>query len=94
MITPTHTLHDLFAGHEDTAYDFCRVHHSHLGTHIEEQHTHCDILKLNTPIYSLPELVIVQALFFEIKSTLSDYSAVKTEPNLQYSLHSRAPPVS
>ncbi|MBK7817584.1 MAG: hypothetical protein IPJ60_08555 [Sphingobacteriaceae bacterium] len=49
VITPAHTIHDLFADHHDTADNFCKLNHAHLGTHLEEQHIHCDILKLDSP---------------------------------------------
>lgn len=57
VITPTQTIHDLFADHIDTEDNYCQKYHSHLGTHIEETHVHCEILKLNTPVYSVPQLV-------------------------------------
>jgi len=57
---PTHTLHELFADHEDTEHGYCAKYHSHLGTHFEKQHSHCEILKTNTPVYNSPDFVILE----------------------------------
>lgn len=62
VITPTHTIHNLFADHEDTADNYCLVNHAHLGTHVETQHTHCDILDINTPVYCVPRLIVISQL--------------------------------
>ena len=94
VITPTHTIHHFFADHEDTADNFCSVHHGHLGTHIEEQHVHCDILKLNTPVYSLPEMVQVDCAITEINTTPLQYALGINESYLKYKLPSRAPPIA
>ena len=93
-ILPTHTLHDLFANHEDTEHDFCAKYHSHLGTHIEKKHTHCEILKVNTPVYDSPSLFIFKkieaVIISEIKTNCK--SAYFNQKHLN--LPSRAPPIS
>ena len=90
---PTHTLHDLFANHEDTDFDFCAKYHSHLGTHIEKKHTHCEILKTITPVYDAPTLLLIK----KIESV--DISEITiNQPSAYFShkypnLPSRAPPM-
>lgn len=93
VITPAHTIHDLFANHHDTADNFCKLYHSHLGTHIEEQHTHCDILKLDSPAYDLTTLVVVNCVSTEINTSLVAYKQDHDQVDLSYNLPSRAPPV-
>ena len=93
VLTPTHTIHDVFADHHDTADNFCKVNHAHLGTHIEEQHTHCDILDLNTPVYSVPQLVSVNNITLTVNSLLySDYQSRFVSFSV-CNLPSRGPPV-
>jgi len=76
VITPTHTIHEFFADHHDTADNFCKLNHAHLGTHIEQQHTHCDILDLNTPVYSAPQLVSVTNITLTVNTLVyADYQS-------------------
>ena len=93
VITPAHTIHDIFANHHDTADNFCKLYHSHLGTHVEEQHTHCDILKLDSPAYDLTTLVAVECVSNEINTSLPFYKQRASQADLSYNLPSRAPPV-
>ena len=93
VILPTHTIHDLFANHNDTDSNFCARYHSHLGLHVEKKHTHCEILKINTPVYDSPPLFIFEKIdagfISEIKTNLqSVYFNQK-----YFNLPSRAPPV-
>ena len=60
VLVPTHTLHELFANHNDTEHEYCTDHQSETGTHVEKKHTHCQILDTNTPIYEKPSLVIFE----------------------------------
>jgi hypothetical protein len=90
--TPAHTIHDLFADHHDRAGNFCKLYHSHLGTHVEEQHTHCDILKLDSPVYDLTALVCVKAEKNVVSTSLPNYKKAVLPVDLSYNLPSRAPP--
>jgi hypothetical protein len=93
VITPTHTIHDLFADHEDTADNFCLTHHAHLGTHVEELHTHCDILDVNTPVYYTPTLVTLPQLV-SIVQTKYNFTCLNRIISFSVcNLPSRAPPV-
>lgn len=93
VITPTHTIHDLFADHHDTADNFCKVNHSHLGTHVEEQHTHCDILDINTPAYSAPQLVSLSDITAIVNTLVyTDYQGRFVSFSV-CNLPSRGPPV-
>lgn len=94
VITPTHTIHSIFANHEDTADNFCATHHSHLGTHIEEQHTHCEFLKLNTPVYGLTEIVTIDCAINEVNTSPLHFVLSAKESSTEYQLPSRAPPIS
>jgi hypothetical protein len=92
VITPAHTIHDVFADHHDTADNFCKFYHSHLGTHVEEQHTHCDILKLDSPIYDLAIVVSVESAKTVINTSAPIYKQRFLLADLSYNLPSRAPP--
>lgn len=93
VILPTHTIHDIFANHHDTADNFCKLYHSHLGTHVEEQHTHCDILNVNTPVYHAPQLVIVGEAPFIFKTISFRGHFGKPMPTHSCYIPARAPPV-
>jgi hypothetical protein len=89
---PTHTMHNLFAHHEDTAHDYCATHHGHLGLHVEKKHTHCEILKTNTPVYDSPDLFVFEKteaiIIAEVKS---NYSSVHFN-SLVFNIPARGPP--
>jgi len=92
VITPTHSIHDIFADHEDTPDNYCLVNHAHLGVHVEEQHVHCDILKLNTPVYDIPVFDNVVEYKSVINTVIANYYEA-TFVSFPYShLPSRAPP--
>lgn len=93
VLLPTHTIHDLFANHHDTADNFCAENHKHLGTHVEEQHTHCDILNLNSPTYHPPVYIHVANLIAIIVDNQSFYLPEKVNSVFELQLPSRAPPV-
>lgn len=93
VLLPTQTIHNLFADHVDTEDNFCQKHHGHLGTHIEETHVHCEILKLNTPVYSIPQLVSLNCSVFIIE-TLFLFSIPEIPvSDASGDLPARAPPV-
>jgi hypothetical protein len=54
---PAHTIHELFANHQDTSHEGCDHKHTVDFTQIEKKHKHCEILKTNTPVYERPSLV-------------------------------------
>jgi hypothetical protein len=93
VITPAQTIHDIFADHHDTADNYCKLYHSHLGTHVEEQHTHCDILKLDSPVYDLTALVAVSSVKHVVSTSLTVYKSRPLQADLSYNLPSRAPPI-
>ena len=74
VLIPNHTLHGLFANHDDTEHEYCAEHHSS-GTQVEKTHTHCQILDTNTPIYEKPSLVIFE----------NNLNGISTEINTIYS---------
>lgn len=93
VILPTHTIHDLFADHEDVADNFCLTHHAHLGTHIEEVHTHCDVLDINSPVYFTPGLITIPELVSIVET---NHVIPHTKRLISFSacnVPSRAPPV-
>lgn len=53
---PPSLLHAAFANHRDTDDTECHLFHHSLGTHIEQEHVHCDIFKTNSPLYDSPRL--------------------------------------
>jgi len=92
-ILPAHTIHHWFADHEDTADNYCLTHHSHLGIHIEERHTHCEILQFDSPVYNAPVLVQLNTPnAFLMESYLSSYEDIPHAYSY-CNLPSRAPPV-
>lgn len=92
VMTPAHTIHDLFADHHDTADNFCKVNHAHLGTHIEEQHTHCDILDLNAPVYSAPQMVTLSEIISKVNTLVYSYYQSSFNSFSVCNLPSRGPP--
>ncbi len=91
---PTHTLHDLFADHDDTAMDYCAAHHAHLGLHVEQKHTHCEILKINTPVYDSPDLLVFEKVEAIIISEIkTDYQSIYFNHHL-LSIPARGPPTT
>jgi len=93
VLTPAHTIHDLFADHHDTADNYCKLYHAHLGTHVEEQHTHCEILKLDSPAYDLTEFISLECAFTVINTSVPQYNSRSFDVDLSYNLPPRAPPV-
>lgn len=93
VILPTQTIHDLFADHIDTEDNYCQKYHSHLGTHIEETHIHCEILKLNSPVYSLPQLVSFNCSIQFIETPLLFIIPELPVSDQPLDLPARAPPV-
>lgn len=91
-IVPTHTLHEIFADHNDTAHDYCAKFHAHLGLHVEKKHTHCEILKSTTPVYDRTNFFIldkIEPVFVaEIKS---EYQSASLNQFLT-SVPARGPP--
>jgi hypothetical protein len=94
VLIPSHTIHDLFADHHDTADNYCKLYHAHLGTHMEEQHTHCEILKLDSPVYNLIDLVSLECCFTVISTSVPQFKTRAFSADLSYNLPSRAPPVA
>ncbi len=90
--TPAHTIHHLFADHDVEEDFYCLLHHADLGTHFDEAHSDCDILKIDAPAFTIPESVQFDGISFLFQeapaslyiSNLSDYSYLL--------LPSRAPP--
>ncbi len=88
-ITPKEVLH-FFTEHEDTEHSIAN------GCHFEEQHHHCDLLKIDqqfsAPSFEIPFFDFIQDQFFLINTKFELYSFVNNENvNLSFSL--RGPPV-
>jgi hypothetical protein len=89
---PAHTLHDLFADHEDTEHGFCERYHAHLGIHVEKKHRHCELLKTITPIYDQPSFFSLQkAETIIFASIFTSYSEKAKDQNF-FSFPARGPP--
>jgi hypothetical protein len=91
---PAPVLHELFANHTDVADNHCRYYHKDLGRHIEEQQTHCDIFKANTPLY---DAVTVSQEFTFYTTVITYYKAAQPAAlSLSAPLHlpARAPPAA
>jgi hypothetical protein len=66
-VIPAPLFHDLFADHTDEAENHCHYYHKDLGRHIEQQQSHCDVFKANTPLYDAlkvdqdltPDLILI-----------------------------------
>lgn len=93
VMVPVHTMHDLFADHNDTADNYCLVNHAHLGTHVEEAHINCDILDINTPVYFIPDLVLITQIVATVSTSLLPINENKECSFSVCNLPSRAPPV-
>lgn len=92
VILPTQTLHELFADHEDTEHGYCAKYHSHLGTHYETKHTHCDILDTNTPIYEKASFNTFETITAECVSIINTiYQSVSLNSHTT-DLPARGPP--
>lgn len=89
---PVHTIHDLFADHHDTAENFCLVNHAHLGVHVEEAHTNCEILDLNSPAYFAPDLVLITQIVSIVSTKLSPVNKGRETVFSVCNVPSRAPP--
>lgn len=92
VITPVHTIHDLFADHQDTADNYCLVNHSHLGVHVESKHTHCEILDFNSAVYFKTDLISVSVTVQTIISLVDQLNPQQVICFLGSNLPSRAPP--
>lgn len=90
---PVHTMHDLFADHDDTAENYCLVNHAHLGTHLEEAHINCEILDVNTPVYFTPDLVLITQIVAIVSTKLLPINEGRENVFSVCNLPSRAPPV-
>jgi hypothetical protein len=93
VITPVHTIHDLFADHEDTADNYCLVNHSHLGVHVESKHTHCEVLEFNASVYFKTDLVTIKGPVNTIITLVDQLNLQQVICYLGSNLPSRAPPV-
>jgi hypothetical protein len=91
-ILPTHTLHEWFADHEDTEHNFCEKYHSHLGIHVEKTHTHCEILKTNTPVYYSPSLPVFKTVQTVILSEISSAYESFLPSQASLNIPARGPP--
>jgi len=91
---PAPVLHELFANHTDVADNHCRYYHKDLGRHVEEQQTHCDIFKTNTPLYDAVN--ITHDLTGYVTVVTSYRSGALTALPLSSPIHlpARAPPVA
>jgi hypothetical protein len=91
VLLPAPMVHELFADHEDTAHDFCKT-HGHTGLHIEEKHTHCEILKTNTPVYNTPVFVSFQTSEVVLISEINTVSQSGYYTTSYVSIPARGPP--
>jgi hypothetical protein len=91
-ILPTHTLHDLFADHEDTEHGYCAG-DLHSGVQIEKKHTHCQLLDISAPVYELSRLLSVEkaqvSFTSEIKTAFISFASARYYLNIS----GRGPPL-
>ncbi|HXU27523.1 MAG TPA: hypothetical protein VN698_09850 [Bacteroidia bacterium] len=91
---PPSVLHNAFANHTDTADNYCDFYHKDLGTHVESEHTTCDIFKTNAPVY---DALIVQHTVSVFRVVISQYEAIEVSSVSRISkisLPARAPPIA
>jgi hypothetical protein len=89
---PHSLFHKLFAGHTDTVENFCDYYHKDIGTHVENEQTHCYVFNAQTPLY---DAVTVTNSVTAFRTIISVYQTPKISPyiietNLRVS--SRGPP--
>lgn len=92
VITPIHSIHDIFADHEDTADNYCLLNHSHLGVHVESKHTHCDELDFTGAVFFKTDFVTIKGLVTVISSAVNELNPQQVISYLGANLPSRAPP--
>lgn len=91
---PPALLHNVFADHTDRADNYCDFYHKNLGTHVENEHTSCEVFKTNTPVY---HALTVQHTVSVFGIIVSQYTIVKVSSvsnKVEVNLPARAPPIA
>lgn len=91
---PPSVLHSTFANHIDRADNYCDFYHKDLGTHIESEHTSCDIFKTNTPVYDALTVQYTVSVFRVVISQLIITEVSSVSYIFKISLPARAPPTA
>jgi hypothetical protein len=91
---PPSVLHNAFANHTDTADNYCDFYHKDLGTHVESEHTSCDIFKANTPVYDVLTVSYSVSVFRFVISQYKIAEISSVSHKVKISLPARAPPIA
>jgi len=91
---PPSVWHSAFANHSDTADNYCDYYHKDLGTHVESQHTSCDIFKANTPVYDALKVLQTISVFRTVISQYKIAGVSSVSFTSKISLPARAPPIA
>lgn len=79
---PTHTLHDLFANHNDTEHATCIEHDHQNEKSIESKHTHCAFLTYQTTAFESTHLIFIEKADFDLfTSPLKNYQSISFDDN-------------
>ncbi|MBL7933470.1 MAG: hypothetical protein JNL60_16305 [Bacteroidia bacterium] len=89
LSVPASLTHNLFADHEDT---HCEL--GHEGTTIEMPHTHCEVFKVQSPVYQVPEFVVLECPVPALVSVVNSYLSPFHKKDHHFNLPARAPPFS
>ncbi|MBS1646931.1 MAG: hypothetical protein JST67_06285 [Bacteroidetes bacterium] len=93
VAAPPALWHHFFSHHADTEANYCRFYHKDLGTHIENTHRACAILKTQTPLY---DVLIVQPslqIFRVVVSVQIVLNVLSKKYLLDTNISARAPPL-
>jgi hypothetical protein len=92
-VLPMHTIHQIFADHNDTDPAYC-IAGDAPGGQVEQKHVHCEILKTNSPVYWPQAVVNIESELGEIISEIQACHQLHyiSSHNLTHSV--RGPPQS
>src|SRR5688572_7293624 len=89
LSVPVSITHTFFADHEDT---HCETEHAGV-TRVETPHTHCEVFKVQSPVYDLPELFVLESPRPVLVSVVSSSTHTFKGLNFHLDLPGRGPPV-
>src|ERR1043166_4525893 len=90
-VLPNHTIHEIFADHQDTDHSQCAGEYFS-GVQVEKTHTHCEILKTNTPVYQHPSLVHVEKYVSSVIAEINCFPSAFYLSKYSYNFSVRGPP--
>lgn len=90
LSVPASLTHSVFADHEDT---HCEGSHQNT-TSVETPHTHCEVFKVQSPVYHIPELLVLESPVPVLVSIVISSLPSFLGTNYHFNLSARAPPFS